>query len=404
MKHPRVASPIAWRYPDTGATRDLRIDFMRGFVFLLLFTAHFPGFSWLALVGWERLGVVSSAETFIALAGYVTGAVYGKRLAQEGLSVMTTKLFARAWTLYKIAFLVTASVALLRFIPGLDVRELTTFTNPSTQEVYPLYPPTSAGFMSNLLHVVMLRAGPHQFQVIGLYVALFLLTPVIFWAIARGHTRSMLIVSGGVWLVNFMMLETTQGTAQVRLTGSQFEYAFPLVAWQFVFILGLSAGYWRRELFAFFGRPAGQMVLGLCVVTSVGFALFTWNHPLPELPDWARLEWMAPGRFQAWYDQWFRKYNVGPGRLLNNLVLLPTLFALLTLAWRPIDRALGWLFIPLGQESMYVFFVHVYLILLVANLGLHQTGAWGNTAVQVGALLLCWLMIRYRVLFRWVPR
>ncbi len=213
MNDPRAAPAASWRYPDTGATRDLRIDFMRGFVFVMLFTSHFPGFSWMALLGWERFGVVSSAETFIGLAGYVTGAVYGKRLAQEGLSSVATRLFARAWTLYKIAFLVTASVALLRLVPGLDVRELTTFTHPATREVYPLYPPASMGFMANLLHVVMLRAGPHQFQVIGLYVALFLLTPIIFWAMDRGRTGSLLVVSFGLWLLNFLMVESTRETA-----------------------------------------------------------------------------------------------------------------------------------------------------------------------------------------------
>lgn len=404
MNQPRPAPASGWRYPDTGATRDLRIDFMRGFVFVMLFTSHFPGFSWMALVGWERFGVVSSAETFIGLAGYVTGAVYSKRLAQEGLSSVATRLFARAWTLYKIAFLVTASVALLRLLPGLDLQELTTFTNPVTREVFPLYPPTSMGFMANLLHVVMLRAGPHQFQVIGLYVALFLLTPIIFWALDRGRTGSMLVLSFGVWLLNFLWVETTRGTAQLRLTGSQFEYAFPLVAWQFIFVCGVVLGYWRRGVFAFFRTGRGRALLVACFIASLGFMLFTLNHPLAEIPAWARLQWIDPGRFNAWYEQWFRKYNLGPGRLLNNAVLLPTVFALLTIAWRPVERALAWLFIPLGQESMYVFFVHVYLILLVSNLGLDRAGALVNTAVQVGALLLCWVMVKTRFLFRWIPR
>lgn len=404
MKAARPAPARSWRYPDTGATRDLRIDFMRGFVFVMLFTSHFPGFSWMALVGWERFGVVSSAETFIGLAGYVTGAVYSKRLAQEGLSSVATRLFARAWTLYKIAFLVTASVALLRLIPELDTHELTSFTNPVTREVYPLYPPTSMGFMANLLHVVMLRAGPHQFQVIGLYVALFLLTPIIFWALDRGRTGSMLVLSFGLWLLNFTWVESTRGTAELRVTGSQFEYAFPLVAWQFIFVCGVVLGYWRREVFAFFGTRWGHAVLAVCFVASLGFMLFTLNHPLAEIPAWARLHWIDPVQFNAWYEQWFRKYNLGPGRLLNNAVLLPTVFALLTAFWRPVERLLAWLFVPLGQESMYVFFVHIYLILLVSNLGVDRSGALVNTAVQIGSLLLCWAMVKTRFLFRWIPR
>lgn len=46
-----------WRYDSHGWTRDLRIDFLRGCVFILLFTGHFSFFSWFSLVAWERLGV-----------------------------------------------------------------------------------------------------------------------------------------------------------------------------------------------------------------------------------------------------------------------------------------------------------------------------------------------------------
>jgi hypothetical protein len=400
------ASPTAhgWAYPDTGATRDLRIDFMRGFVFLLLFTSHFDFFSWFALIGWERIGVVSSAETFIVLAGYVTGAVYGKRLRDQGLSAVTTKLFARAWTLYKIAFIVAASVALLRLLPGLDTQALTQFRDPVTDSVYPMYPPPSDGFMANLLHVVLLKAGPHQFQVIGLYVVLFLLTPAIFWAFERRRTPSMLLVSWGIWLANYFILERQPGTAELRITGAQFEFAFPLVAWQLIFVHGVAAGYHRRRVIAFFRSAPGRALVLACAAASVAFMLFSWNHPLPDMPDWAVLHWIDPATFRAVYDSFFLKYNLGPGRLLNNAVLLVAAYALLTVAWRPIQRALGWLFIPLGQESMYVFFVHVYLILLVTNTPLPAMGnVWINTAIHAGALLACWWMVKKRFLFRWVP-
>ena len=157
-----------WRYAEKGATRDLRINFMRGFVFLLLFTAHFDCFSWLALIGWERLGIVSSAETFIILAGVVSGSVYGKKLRKEGLSACVPQLFTRAWTLYKVAFLVATSIGLLRLISGLHTQVLTSFTDLVTGQSYLLYPPAEKGFMYNLLHILFLKAGLHQFQVVGL--------------------------------------------------------------------------------------------------------------------------------------------------------------------------------------------------------------------------------------------
>jgi hypothetical protein len=393
-----------WHYPESGATRDLRIDFLRGLVFVLLFTSHFGFFSWLSLLAWERVGIVSSAETFILLAGIVAGAVYGKRLKDKGLGACASKLFGRAWTLYKIAFIVAALVALLRLVPGLDTAALTTFTDPVTRQVYPLYPPAERGFMYNFLHILLLKAGPHQFQVVGLYVVLFLLTPAIFWAIDRGKTLPMLVASWGAWLLNYFIVETQPGTAEVRLTGAQFEFAFPLLAWQLVFVHGVVAGFYRREVIAFFRRPAGRAVIAVSIVLAVLLMLFSWNHPQPELPAWAQLDWIAPATFDAIYRSLFLKYNLGPGRILNNAVLLVAVFTLLTVAWRPIHRALGWLFIPLGQESMYVFFVHVFLVLLVFNTPLPAIGdPWLNTAVHVGLLLACWAMVRTRFLFRWIP-
>lgn len=392
-----------WSYVDKGSTRDLRIDFMRGFVFLLLFTTHFDYFSWFALIGWERIGVVSSAETFIMLAGIVTGSVYGKKFKSEGLSAIITKLFTRAWTLYKIALLISASIALLHLIPGLNTQALTSFIDDNGQ-VFPLYPSPEKGFMYNLFYIISLKSGPHQFQVIGLYMVLFLMAPIIFWAIERGKVRTLLLLSWLSYFFNYFIPETEPGVAEIRLTGAEFEFAFPLLAWQVLFVHGVVVGYYRREVLEFFTSAMGRVLVAMCVVLSILFILFSLNHPLDKMPDWAKLSVIPPEVFEGWYQNFFLKYNLGPGRLLNNFVLLITIYALLTVAWKPIDRALGWLFIPLGQESMYVFFMHIYLILLIENTAVPQiNNVWMNTAVHLSMLLLCWAMVKSRFLFRWIP-
>jgi hypothetical protein len=393
----------SWRYAESDSTRDLRIDFLRGLVFVLLFTSHFRFFSWLSLIAWERVGIVSSAETFILLAGIVTGAVYGKKLKSEGLGVCTIKLFKRAWVLYKTAIIVAGSIALLRFIPGLSTDALTQFIDPVTGQIYPLYPPLEQSILT-FYHVLFLKAVPDQFQVIGLYVALFMLTPIIFWAIAKGHTKTLLTISWLAYLVNFFTPEIEPGTAAIQLTGAQFEFAFPLLAWQIIFMHGVVAGYFKKELIRFFSGSNGKPLIPACVILSLLFAMFSLNHPLEDLPDWATMHLIAPETFNWWYSNYFMKYNLGPGRLLNNLVLLISLFALLTLAWEPIRRALGWLFIPLGQESLYVFFTHIYLILFIFNTPVPgMNNPYINTAVHIGALLLCWFMVKKQFLFRWLP-
>ena len=393
-----------WSYIDEESTRDLRIDFMRGFVFLILFTTHFNYFSWFTLIGWERFGVVSSAETFILLAGVVTGTVYGKKFRSGGLSSIITKLFTRAWALYKIALLVALSIALLHLIPNLNTQAVTNFIDENGK-AFPLYPSADKGFIYSLAYIIFLKAGPHQFQIIGLYMVLFLITPIIFWSIQEGKLRALLLLSWLSYICNFFIPETEPGTAEIRLTGAQFEFAFPLLAWQFLFVHGVAIGYYRKKIIDFFSRKIGYVVIALCFLLTIFFLFFTLNNPLDKIPEWAKFSIISPETFDWWYQNFFLKYNLGPGRLVNNFVLMVTIYTLLTITWKPINFSLGWLLIPLGQESLYVFFIHVYLIILIENTSLSKiNNAWINTLTHIGILLLCWIMVKKKFLFRWIPR
>jgi hypothetical protein len=51
--------------------------------------------------------------------------------------------------------------------------------------------------------------------------------------------------------------------------------------------------------------------------------------------------------------------------------------------------------------------VHVYLILIVTQFvkpGLGQTHVWAHTALHAAMLAAVWLMVRFKVLYRWIPR
>ena len=78
-------------YPSTGFGRDLRIDFLRGLVMLVVITVHLEYFSLFAMFAWERVGLVSSAEGFVALSGLVVGLVYCKKLKKNGFKPTALK-------------------------------------------------------------------------------------------------------------------------------------------------------------------------------------------------------------------------------------------------------------------------------------------------------------------------
>nr|HQV24061.1 OpgC domain-containing protein [Agitococcus sp.] len=86
--------------------------------------------------------------------------------------------------------------------------------------------------------------------------------------------------------------------------------------------------------------------------------------------------------------------------------LLVSLYWLLTICWTPFYKALGWYLIPVGQASLYVFIIHVYVVLLVSqfvafDLSAHQ---WLlNTAVHAAALWLLWWMTKKEIGMRFIP-
>ena len=102
---------------------------------------------------------------------------------------------------------------------------------------------------------------------------------------------------------------------------------------------------------------------------------------------------------------WFQKSTLGLGRIFNNIALFIVIYYALSHYWLPINKALGWLLIPLGQASLYVFILHIYFIILVSNTSLEEYDSFFvNTAIHATTILIIWAMVKRQVLFRIIPR
>jgi len=401
-----TAQPKAstWGYVDTGSTRDLRLDFMRGIVIPLFFASHFEYFSALMYIGWERVGVVSTAEIFVILAGIVVGMVFGKRLKNEGLAASMPALIDRSVKLYLTNVMLIFIIAAIRYLPEIDSTIITTFHSPFTGKTYPLFPPMEEGVFKLISQALLLRVGPHQFQIIGMYVAMFILvTPFVFFMISRKRVGLLLGISWVIYFINFGAHEPNHGTPAFRPTGAQFEYAFPVLAWQLIYTHGVVAGYFKKDLYEFFATSLGRLILYLSFALTFAFFILTWNNPMPQFSD-ISLQMIPPETFYSWYDQYFQKYKLGLGRILNVVVLLITMYAILSRCWQPINKVLGWFFIPLGQASLYVFYVHIFFLLIIANTPLPEMkDFWINTMIHAALLFIIWAMVRSKFLFKIIP-
>jgi hypothetical protein len=96
---------------------------------------------------------------------------------------------------------------------------------------------------------------------------------------------------------------------------------------------------------------------------------------------------VSPERFTDLYSKVFELTDLGIGRLLNLAVALPVGYALLTWGWT-LARPLGIVLVSLGQQSLGAFILHVYGVLLLANLPIAN-----NEDLGVNTLILLLLIV-----------
>jgi hypothetical protein len=404
MSH--IAPPIAqadivksrsWRYAIAGA-RDLRIDFMRGIALVMMVVAHTEVMSVFNIFSWERFGLTTGAEGFVILSGFMLGMLNRARLQKVVLLTVSWGLYLRAWKIYRVNIIIIVSFILLAYIPHINLFEVTHFTDRFSDESWSLYPVTPQIKETWFNIILYLQIGPHQTQILGLYIFLLLLSPLFLGMLQKGKVW---------WLLGASLL--VYGLWQrwpLRLTPSEFEFAFPLLAWQFIFVLGMASGWYKAELISFARTPAGKVVVVALVIVALILGFIAQNHTNPFMPPALLMHVIPPDGFNTFYHTWAAKNGLGPVRVLNDIALMVTVYLVLTYCWTPLNRLLGWFLIPLGQHSLYTFILHVYVVLLVSqfitfDLWRH---AWiENTLVHAAALGILWLMAKYNVAARWIP-
>lgn len=386
-----------WRYCLEGA-RDLRIDFMRGIALVMMVVAHTEVMSIFNIFTWERFGLTTGAEGFVILSGFMLGMLNRVRLQKAVLLTISWGIYLRAWKIYRVNIIIIISFLLLGNLPFINVFEVTHFTDRYAGTTWALYPVTPQIKETWFNIVLYLQIGPHQTQILGLYIFLLLLSPLFLGMLQQGKVY---------WLLGLSLL--VYGCWQrwpVRVTPSEFEFAFPLLAWQFIFVLGMSCGWYKEELLSFARTPPGKVAVAALVVVALILGFVAQNHTNPFMPPALLLHIIPPAEFNAFYHTWAAKNGLGPIRVLNDISLMVVVYLLLTWCWLPLYRMAGWFLIPLGQRSLYTFILHVYVVLAVSQFvtfNLWRQDWVVNTLIHAVALGVLWLMAKYNVAARWIP-
>ena len=396
--------------PDllSSTRRDVRIDVLRGLAIVFVVVNHIDVPSLFHAVSQEALGPITGAEMFVALSGVVVGMAYRSRALNGVRAEALEPLWRRAWKLYLVTLAVVVSAWLVQFLPGIDGSVLTTWTETDAEGAvtsWDLYAGIADGLTwpipgAVLGELLTLQLGPPQFNVMGLYVVLLLAAPVVLAGLKRARTGTVVAVSLGLWA-------TYQISATTVLT-AVYESPFPLLAWQVLFVLGMAAGFHREALVSRARTSAGGAVLGSSAVLFALGLFFIWNSPWRSSSEGEigfSLGVIPEDGFGSLYTALFERTPLPPGRLVFVVAALITLYAALTVLRRPVERFVVPVLAPLGQATLYVFVLQVFFVALVASLPLPESGTllWG-TLIHAMVLTALWLMVRHRVLFRFIPR
>ncbi|MDJ1113546.1 OpgC domain-containing protein [Microbacterium dauci] len=396
-----------WRYSDDSSTRDLRIDMVRGFVIIVVVVTHIEVLSPYSLASLKVIGAITGAELFVLLSGIVLGMVFLPSVKRVGEWPAALGAWARARKQYLVALAVILLIFILSFVPFIDASAIMTFTDRGTGEdgetttgrVYNLYPNAERLLdypppWYAVRQFLLLEMGPWPFNIMGLFVVLSLAYPALMWLIKRKLWWVLLIGSWGLYLVH----DFFPGFAPLP---SQFNAVFPLFAWQVLFTHGLVIGYYRRQIIRALTSIPGKILAGVFVLGYAGFLVYLWagdTYGFTPTPFPADL-------YGQLYDNGYQRIDLDWGRLVDLPLVIICSYAVLTVAWKPLNALMGWLWVPLGQASLYVFTVHVFFALAVANIpGLDRQSFWQGTIIHTVVIALIFLMVKKKFLFSVIPR
>ncbi len=373
--------PAPGAAPVTDRGRDLRIDFLRGIFVVGMIVDHVAGGSWLYLLTGGNRFYASAAEGFVFVSGLVAGRAYTRVIQRDGMSTGLWRLLKRAGQLYLLAVGLT-----LLFVPASELLRLPWALGWDLHDAW--------GFV---LSVATLHRTYYLVDVTLLYVLVLTVSVMAFILLEHGLALPVLAGSWLLWLA--YQLAPDQATLPWPIVGNNL---FHFAAWQVLFFTGLVMGHeWHRlaVLFQDVRRRRLLLVTGL----ALALAIVVYNVQ-DRLTARAVAGAADPAAAQAaLLSAIVGKSDLRAGRLLAFGLVFIVLFLATAEFWPSVRRWLGPLFLPLGQNALFAYALHIVIATAVALALRHTWGASAvparaNVALQIGAVLLVWALVKLRPL------
>lgn len=342
-----------------GRKRDLRLDILRGFCVLVMVVDHIGGEPSVlyAITGGNRF-YVSAAEGFVLLSGIAMGMVYADLLVREGPGAALARALRRSRLLYALTVSLTIVFASLSFLLG----------SPWTRDV------TQAQPIEFAVGVLTLHRSYSLTDVLLLYTVLVLAAGPLLVLFARGRTALVLASSWTLWGI----WQVVPG--QLVLPWPIVDEGFPLAPWQAVFVTGLAVGYHRKAIARALGPHRATLAWIGAASLSAALVIGYVHGSLPR----AGIE----------FDQLFGKDDMRVGRVVALATFTVGAYGVVSALWLAARPIAGWLLLPLGQNALTAYTVHLFVTAAAASaLAEPLRRDAGHAFVQVAGVLVVWAVL-----------
>src|SRR5262252_556934 len=322
--------------------RDLRLDLFRGLSLLVIFIDHIPNnvLSYLTL---HSVAFSDAAEVFIFISGYAAATVYGRALQRQGGLAATGQIYRRIWQLYVAHIFIFVILAAEVCYATLNLQNQTYSEDFGIDNF--IDEPQVA-----IIKVLLLQYQPQFLDILPIYMILLGVFPVVLLLLQRCLPLP-LILSGAVYLLTLRF-----GWEPHSYPDNEAWYFNPL-AWQFLFVIGATAGFSQHSRWVFPGQGSWLPKLAIAITVAVGIVSISWTiHGAYDAFPGLLLRELSP----LVED----KGNLAPLRLVSFLALAVTAAHFVGRDSRVLRWRAAQLIIRCGQHSLQVFCLGIVLSVL----------------------------------------
>ena len=362
--------------------RVLTLDLMRGYFLIVIFLNHLHYFpSGLEWITGQSFLYTSTAEGFFLISGIVLGIVRGRKLLDKPFRFAATLLLKRSLQLYVTSIIL---VLIFTFIGWFFMQ------NPGLK--FDIYEPVGDvwGLIWKTLTFQYIYGWADYLR---LYAIFIFFSPIALWLLRKGLWYVVLLVSVFIWsLYPFSPFPVGEYSQQF--------------SWQLIFFSGFILGFlwdtlkaWWLKRSKAFTRIIMTTVISVSVFTLIANSLIIFGQELPGIGS--TMHWLNDHLWRM-----FNKDELPLPRLVLTALWFTSLYWLFSRFERTIIRFAGWILLPFGTNSLYVYTLQAFLVFFTMLIfGPKGNDFWLiNLVISVVGLGLIYAAIRTKFLMKIIPR